>query len=105
VAKELERPAADEEGDADPDQVVPEDAREQDWDREHDDWDSKGVGEPVERVLMALGVFGDPTVPTASAKHAKDSTLRSRVPAMLMLLPWVARRRDVRRAVLPRARA
>jgi hypothetical protein len=32
------------------------------------------VGEPIQRVLMALRVFGDPTVPTASGEPGEDFT-------------------------------
>ena len=80
VSEELERPAYDEEGNAHPEQAVPEDARDQDGQREHDEGNAKGVSEPVQRVLMALRVFIDPTVPTTARKHAKHSTpLKSRL--------------------------
>ena len=103
VTEELKSPAAYEECDAGPEQAMPEDAREQDGQREHDEWNAKGVSEPIQRVLMALCVFVYPTVPTAACKHAEHFTpLKSRL-AMADLS--AARERVAGLAVWRRARA
>ena len=66
VADELERPADDEERDRRGPEAMPEDGREEQRQRQDDERNSESVAEPVQRMLMALCVFADPTVPASS---------------------------------------
>jgi hypothetical protein len=69
VADELEDPASDEEADGeDPEACMPQDERgHEDAERNHGD--AYGVADAIDRVLVAVGILTDPTIPASVSQH------------------------------------
>ena|ERR1700674_1149894 len=71
MADELERPSRQEQAQRVGPQAVEEDAGKEQWKREQDGWDAKRVAGPINGMLMAAGVLGNPLLVGAVAEHGE----------------------------------
>jgi hypothetical protein len=74
MSNELQRPTETKQSHSNPQQAVPHHRRHQHRKRHHDDRYTKRMRQPIQRVLMALRVLRNPTLPTPSTKHAEHTT-------------------------------
>lgn len=76
---------------------MPEDSPQHHGQRNHDHWNAERMSQPIQRMLMALCVARDPTVPTPVSQHVTQDT------PLQVVLPKLSRSTLWATALFPRS--